>query len=81
MTFERQPQFRAVLTCTTCKVVVAVGPPAPREPLAAYALGGGLEGPIHLGTCAGGALDVTIEEAPPDEAIAASSPVRLKVVR
>lgn len=68
ITFVRSRLFRAVLTCTTCRIAVAVGPAAECEPMAAYELGradavthGGI---LHLGVCAGGALDVTIEEVP-----------------
>lgn len=66
ITLERARPFRAILTCTTCRVVVAVGPAAEYEPRAAYELGivAGAAGVHHLGVCAGGALDVTIEEVP-----------------
>lgn len=68
ITLVRSRLFRAVLSCTTCRIAVAVGPAAECEPLAAYELGradavthGGV---LHLGICAGGALDVSIEEVP-----------------
>lgn len=82
ITLVRERQFRAVLTCTTCRVVVALGPPSPREPLAAYELGrspAGFEGVKHLGCCAGGALDVSIEEVPNPSP--ATSPARLELVK
>ena len=60
--------FRAVLSCGTCRCAVAVGPACEYEPLAAYELGraDGLAnaGVLHLGVCAGGALQVTVEEVP-----------------
>jgi hypothetical protein len=65
---ERQRWVRASLWCTTCRIVVAVGPVCEREPLAAYELGrvdhAASAGPLHLGVCAGGALDVLLEEVP-----------------
>lgn len=66
MTVERQRWCRALLICTTCRVVVATGPVCEREPLAAYELGrvDAAVGPLHLGVCAGGALDVVLEEVP-----------------
>jgi hypothetical protein len=79
---------RALLVCTTCKIVVATGPTCEREPLAAYELGR-LDrvmsvGPLHLGTCAGGTIDVQLEEVPnPDPTRAPSPPppaARLKAV-
>jgi hypothetical protein len=64
----RQRQFRAVLSCGTCRCAVAIGPLCDFEPLAAYELGrlDGVTcaGVLHLGVCGGGALRVTIEEAP-----------------
>ncbi|HEU0081866.1 MAG TPA: hypothetical protein VFQ87_03265 [Bradyrhizobium sp.] len=63
---ERDRRFRAILTCTTCDHVVAVGPPERDPAMAAYRLGA--EGPgeaqRHLGKCAGGALVVTTDEEP-----------------
>jgi hypothetical protein len=58
---------RAQLVCTTCRIVVATGPACEREPLAAFELGrlaGITESILHLGICAGGALDVRLEEVP-----------------
>lgn len=82
LTLVRERLFRAILTCTTCRIVVAVGPPSSREPLAAYELGraDGIcnAGILHLGICAGGALDVSIEEVPnqPPDAPPAPRPGR-----
>lgn len=80
ITLVRERVFRAVLTCTTCRVVVAVGPAAEYEPRAAYELGiaAGAAGVQHLGVCGGGALDVTIEEIEPPHP---TSPARLELVR
>lgn len=82
MTFVRDRQFRAILTCTTCHTTVAIGPVADYEPRAAYELGlmGQALGVHHLGTCGGGALEVTIEEvkAPPPRP---SPPAKLEIVK
>ena len=67
MTVERDRWCRALLVCTTCKTVVATGPACEREPLAAFELGRMAqitEKILHLGVCAGGALDVQLEEVP-----------------
>lgn len=76
LTLERARPFRAILTCTTCRVVVAVGPAAEYEPRAAFELGivAGAAAVHHLGVCAGGALDVAIEDLP-YETGTSSSPV------
>lgn len=69
MTVERDRWVRALLVCTTCKIVVATGPACEREPLAAFELGRVstiTESILHLGVCAGGALDVQLEEVPND---------------
>jgi hypothetical protein len=84
VTFERDRLFRAVLTCTTCRTTVAIGPIADYEPRAAYELGlmGRALGVHHLGTCAGGALEVTIEEVPGRTPPSpGSKPARLVVVK
>lgn len=64
--FEPQRFWRALLTCTTCNTVVAVGPPEPIGAMSAYRLGcdGGTDARRHLGKCAGGELVCTIEEDP-----------------
>jgi len=67
VTLVRQRWCRALLVCTTCKVVVATGPTCEREPLAAFELGRlatVTESILHLGICAGGVLDVQLEEVP-----------------
>ncbi len=67
MVIERDHWVRAILFCTTCKVDVATGPPCEREPLASFELGrmaGVTEAILHLGICAGGALDVRLEDVP-----------------
>jgi hypothetical protein len=66
VTVERQRWCRALLVCTTCRIVVATGPVCEREPLAAYELGrvDAARGPLHIGVCAGGILDVLLEEVP-----------------
>lgn len=62
----RHRLFRAILSCTTCRVAVAVGPACAYEPLAAYELGradcASNAGPLHLGVCGGGNLEVSVEE-------------------
>jgi hypothetical protein len=64
---------RAVLSCTTCNTVVAVGPPVTGGAAdAAYLLGvtdGGLSLTRHFGVCAGGALAFTFEKQPPPAAV------------
>ena len=87
----RSRLFRAILTCTTCRATVFVGDPAEHEPLAAYLLGftdgQRLIGAAHVGTCAGGALDVAIEElpdptgSPPPAPPAGGSSARLELVK
>lgn len=67
MTVERLRWCRALLVCTTCKIVVAVGPTCEHPPMAAFELGraaGTTEAILHLGVCAGGVLDVQVEEVP-----------------
>jgi len=52
--------------------------------MAAYELGrspASFEGVRHLGVCAGGALDVAIEEVPNPAPAVPTSPPRLEVVR
>ena len=67
-TVVRTRMFRAVLSCGTCRIVVALGPPCEYEPLAAYELGradhASSAGVLHLGVCGGGTLHVTVEEVP-----------------
>lgn len=69
---------RATLTCTTCKTVVVVGPPVTGSPAeAAYLLGvtdGGTCLVRHFGICAGGALEVTVEELPPPASVPTAAP-------
>jgi hypothetical protein len=59
---------RAILTCTTCRTVVAVGPPVTGDDADAAYLLGAVEGvtPLarHLGICAGGQLKLTFEQEP-----------------
>jgi hypothetical protein len=64
---ERDRWVRAVLVCTTCRVDVATGPACDREPIAAFELGRMAqitESILHMGVCAGGVLDVRLEEVP-----------------
>jgi ferredoxin len=69
-TVVRTRLFRAVLSCGTCRIAVAVGPACEYEPLAAYELGradhASSAGVLHLGVCGGGALQVTVEEVAND---------------
>jgi hypothetical protein len=85
ITLVRERLFRAILTCTTCRIVVAVGPTSSHEPLAAYELGradGACNaGILHLGVCAGGALDVSIEEVPNPAPFARPSSPRTRGLR
>ncbi len=76
---------RAVLTCTTCNTVVAVGPPVTGdEAEAAYLLGvteGGASMVRHFGICAGGALAFTFERQPIPEMAKPPAARRLRSVR
>ena len=70
LTIVRDWWWRAILTCTTCHEVVLVGPASPRGPHWACYILGFKDDAIgtslrHLGKCAGGALDVSIESLPP----------------
>jgi hypothetical protein len=66
-------RFRAVATCKVCKATLLVGPEAPEEHVAAYALGLSMGVELlehsrsrvtfHLGPgCPGGSLRITVEE-------------------
>ncbi len=64
---DRVRWCRSLLICTTCKIIVATGPTAEHEQMAAFELGraaGTTEAILHLGICAGGHLDVICEEVP-----------------
>jgi hypothetical protein len=65
--------WRALVSCTTCKEVVIVGPATPRGAYWACYLVGFTDSSIrsslkHMGKCAGGALEVVIESMPPTPA-------------
>ena len=69
---EPQRRFRAVVTCATCRSVVT-GPAANYEPAAAFQLGAVVAHTFELHairqmvhTKCGGALQVTVEEIPPE---------------
>ncbi len=74
---------RAILTCTTCNTVVAVGPPVTGAVADAAYLLGVIEGGQHFGVCAGGAITVTVEQEPFAQPAAAPAPAprRLRSVR
>jgi len=60
-------RFRAVVTCTTCRTVVVVGPETDNGDCVPFCLPvemwpSGQTGPRHMGKCAGGVLQVTVEE-------------------
>jgi hypothetical protein len=81
VTLVRARVFRAILTCSTCKAIVAVGPPVTGDgPDAAYMLGA-TEGIVplvrHFEACPGGALSISFEQG----AIAPLGPRHLRSVR
>jgi hypothetical protein len=68
ITLVRARIVRAILTCTTCRSVVAVGPPVTGDEAHAAYLLGATQGvaPLarHMGICAGGVLTITFEQQP-----------------